>query len=43
MILQSQSLRQIGKVKPVSSSLMFAKFSGFNRMAYASEHNLHVE
>lgn len=41
--LQSKSLKQIGKGKPVSS-LMFAKFSpDASKVAYVSEHNLYVE
>lgn len=41
--LQTKSLKQIGKSKPVSS-LMFAKFSpDARKVAYVSEHNLFVE
>lgn len=41
--LNTGSLRQLGKGKPVSS-LMFAKFSpDGNKVAYVSEHNVYVE
>lgn len=41
--LQTKSLKQVGKTKPVSS-LMFAKFSpDAKKVAYVSGHNIYVE
>ena len=41
--LDKNSLKQLGKGRPVSS-LMFAKFSGdASKVAYVSEHNVYVE
>ena len=41
--LQTKSLKQVGKTKPVSS-LMFAKFSpDSKKVAYVSGHNIYVE